>query len=102
MDECGYALLSFMGRTWALKGTVPFIEHIGGARKKLSVISGVAVNKQNDHLDTKLIFRTHPDQTIAAKEVKEFLFQVKAQIDGEILFIMDNLKAHRAKIVKRF
>ncbi len=102
LDECGYALLSFIGRTWALKGTVPFIEHIGGARKKLSVISGVAVSKQNDQLDTKLIFRTHPGQTIAAKEVKEFLFQVKAQIDGEIIFIMDNLKAHRAKIVKKF
>lgn len=66
------------------------------------MISGVAVRKHNDHLDTKLIYRTHPGQTIAAKEVKEFLFQVKAQIEGEVIFIMDNLRAHRAKIVKKF
>lgn len=102
LDECGYALIPFMGRTWAQKGTIPFIRHIGGARKKLSVISGVVVSKQLDHLDTKLIFRIHPGQTIASKEVKEFLFQLKAQVDGEIIIIMDNLRAHRSKRVNKF
>ncbi len=81
---------------------VPEIRHAGGARKKLSVISGVVVRKQLDQIDTKLIFRIHSGQTITAKEVKEFLFQLKAQIDGEIIIIMDNLKAHRSKRVKRF
>lgn len=37
-----------------------------------------------------------------AKVVKEFLFQLKAHIDEEIIIIMDNLRAHRSKCVNRF
>lgn len=95
-------MIPFVGRTWAQEGTIPFITHSGGAWKKLSVISGLVVNKRLGVIDTKLIFRIHPGQTIATKELIEFLYQVKAQIEGEIIIIWDNFNTHRSKRVKKF
>jgi hypothetical protein len=94
IDESGYKLLPYTNKTWALKGTVPEIVTSGNNRNKLSAISGIAI-KGSDK-DTRLFYRIYTDQTIKAKEVKNFLYQVANQIDGNIIFIMDNLSTHKA------
>jgi hypothetical protein len=53
-------LIPFVARTWALKGEVPALYHSWGSRRKLSVISGIAVKYRNNELDTQLNFRIHP------------------------------------------
>lgn len=102
LDESGYSLKPFVSHTWALRGTYPDLYHSGGGWQKLSVISGVAVKIGNDDLDTRLIFRTYPGQTIAKKEIVAFLRQVSNQIEGHIIVIMDNLRSHRSHKVKDY
>ena len=101
-DESGYSLMPFITHTWALEGTYPETNHSAGGWQKLSVISGVAVNFRDGKLNTNVFYRTYPGQTITKKEVAAFLYQVSNQIDGDAIFIMDNLKSHRSRYVKEF
>jgi len=49
-----------------------------------------------------MFFRVHQNKTIKGKEVAEFFHQIKAQLDGEIIFVWDNLSTHKSKPIKRF
>ena len=91
-----------MKRSWALKGTVPILLHAQGSWRKLSVISGIALQYRNGTIQTKLFFRIHPNKTIKAGEVIEFLRQIEYQVSGEIDLVWDNLSTHRSAEVKRF
>jgi len=102
LDESGYSLIPFVARTWALKGEVPALYHSWGSRRKLSVISGIAVKYRNNELDTQLNFRIHPGKSISTKEVIEFFYQLNRQIDGKKLLVWDNLSTHKSVRVKKF
>jgi transposase len=102
LDESGYSLMPFITHTWALEGTYPDTYHSGGGWQKLSAISGVAVDFRDEELNTNVFYRTYPGQTITQKEVVAFLRQVSNQIDGDVIFIMDNLRSHRSRYVKKF
>jgi len=102
MDESGYSLIPYVARTWAPKGIVPPLFHSFRTRRKISAISGIAVQYRKGILDTDLYFRLHPDKTIHGKEVVGFLWQLDQQIKGDIILVWDNLKAHRSRKVKKF
>lgn len=102
LDESGYSLIPFVHRTWALKGMKATLVHSWRRRGKLSVISGIAVWYKDKELHTKMSFRIHQGKAISGKEVGEFLHQIKAQLNGEIIFVWDNLSIHKSKPVKRF
>jgi transposase len=102
LDESGYNLTPTIIRSWALKGNRPVISHSWGSRKKLSVISGIALKHVDHKIDTSLYFRIYPGRTITAIEVVEFLYQLNRQIKGNIILVWDNLNAHKANRVKRY
>lgn len=102
MDESGYSLIPIIIHTWALKGTVPSLHHSWSSRKKISVISGIAVQYKEKKLSTNAYFRIHPKISISSKEVVEFLHQINHQIDGNIILVWDNLSTHKSRRVKKF
>lgn len=102
IDEAGYSASPFVTRTWALKNVVPVLKHHYRRGNKLSAISGVAFRYEKNGLSAKLYFRIHPGKTIQGEEVVGFLYQLAAQIDGEIILVWDNLNVHKSKDVKRF
>ena len=104
LDESGYSLMPFITHTWALEGTHPDIYHSCGGWQKLSAISGVAVavDFKDKKFNTNVFYRIYPGKTITQKEVANFLRQVSNQIDGDVIFIMDNLRSHRSRYVKEF
>ena len=102
IDESEYSLIPYVARTWAPKGIVPPLFHSFRTRRKISAISGIAVQPRKGTQDTELFFRLYPDKTIRGKEVVGFLWQLSQQIKGDITLIWDNLKAHRSRKVKKF
>ena len=102
IDESGYSLQPFISKTWAIKGHTPVIRHSGSSWSKLSVISGIAIRKENGMIKTNLFFRIYPGQTISSTEVISFLRQLYNQIVGDIIVIWDNLNTHKSKKVKHY
>ncbi len=102
IDESGYTLTPRISPTWALKGLIPEISHVCGTWRKLSAISGLAVCYVRGALQTRLFFRLHPGKSIRSKEVVDFLRQILYQLDGHIIVVWDNLKAHKSRKVKDF
>ncbi len=102
MDESGYRLTPFVMRTWALMGTTPVLRHPCGTWRKLSAISAIAIQYHQKEMQANLYFRLHPDKTIRKEEVVEFLRQLSYHIEGDAIFIWDNLKSHKSRKVKKF
>lgn len=94
LDESGFSLTPFIARTWAPVGKTPIVIHPFNW-EKLSAISVVTSTG-------KLCFRLHPNKTIRAGEVVEFLRQFLRKVSGQILLYWDGIPPHRSKKVKEF
>ena len=101
IDEAGYTFVPYVGRTWAPKKITPILRHSQRRWKKVSAISGVAINLKKEPREN-LYFRLHPEKNISSAEVVAFLRQLSQNIEGDIVLVWDNLRVHKSKPVKEF
>ena len=101
LDESGYMLTPTVRRTWAPCGSKPLLD-CWDRRDRISSISGVTVSPQSRRLN--LIFDLLPDNTnITAKEVVEFLEQLKRQLRNGFTVVWDGSNLHsRSRLVRAF
>jgi transposase len=85
-------------KTWSIKGQTPVLKH-WQRHDRLSVISAISISPERKRLN--LFFSIYP-QNITSKEVLEFLRCIRRTIPGRKIFIMDNWKVHKAKIIAQF
>lgn len=101
LDESGYMLTPTVRRTWAPRGSKPILD-CWDRRDRISAISGLTVSPQSRRLN--LIFDLLPDNAnITAKEVVEFLVQLKRQLRNGFTVIWDGSNLHsRSRLVRAF
>ena len=101
-DESGFLLAPLVARTWAPQGCTPLQRHRQGRRDKISVISGISVSPQRQHLG--LYYLLYFDN-IGQEEVCRFLRELLRHLRGPVIVLLDNSSTHRggplAKLLRR-
>jgi transposase len=99
LDETGFLMAPLVRRTWRPRGATPTLYQRTRSHKKVSVIGALSIAPSRD--DVRLYFRSHADQNVNAKRVRDFLRQLLRELDGQIVLIWDRFQAHRARAVTR-
>jgi len=101
-DESGFLLAPLVARTWAPQGCTPLQRHRQGRRDKISVISGISVSPQRQHLG--LYYLLYFDN-IGQEEVCRFLRELLRHLRGSVIVLLDNSSTHHggplAKLLRR-
>jgi transposase len=101
-DESGFLLAPLVARTWAPQGCTPLQRHRQGRRDKISVISGISVSPQRQHLG--LYYLLYFDN-IGQEEVCRFLRELLRHLRGPVIVLLDNSSTHHggplAKLLRR-
>ena len=101
-DESGFLLAPLVARTWAPQGCTPLQRHRQGRRDKISVISGISVSPQRQHLG--LYYLLFFDN-IGQEEVCRFLRERRRHLRGPVIVLLDNSSTHHggplAKLLRR-
>ena len=90
-DESGFLLAPLVARTWAPQGCTPLQRHRQGRRDKISVISGISVSPQRQHLG--LYYLLYFDN-IGQAEVCRFLRELLRHLRGSVIVLLDNASTH--------
>jgi transposase len=90
-DESGFLLAPLVARTWAPQGCTPLQHHRQGRRDKISVISGISVSPQRQHLG--LYYLLYFDN-IGQEEVCRFLRELLRHLRGSVIVLLDNSSTH--------
>jgi transposase len=90
-DESGFLLAPLVARTWAPQGSTPVVHHRQGRRDKISVISGISVSPQRQHLG--LYYLLFFDN-IGQEEVALFLRELLRHLRGPLIALLDNSSTH--------
>ena len=80
-----------MVRTWAPQGSTPLQRHRQGRRDKISVISGITLTPQRQHLG--LYYLLFLDN-IGQEEVCLFLRELLRHLRGPVIVLLDNSSTH--------
>lgn len=99
IDESGFLMAPFLRRTWAPKGQTPILKHIGKLHAKVSAIAALSMTPCRRRM--LLYFRLHPQRSIDASLICQFLHQLRRQIRHAIIIVLDRLRAHKALKVRR-
>jgi len=99
LDETGFFMAPLVRRTWRPRGATPILYQRTRNHKKVSVIGALTIAPTRDRV--RLYFRSHADENINAKRVRDFLRQLLRELDGPIVLIWDRFQAHRARVVSR-
>lgn len=79
------------------------MEHTYGDWRTVSAISALAVRLEPDgELGTDVYFRLHPQENVNSEHIRDFLHQVRYQVEGEVVVVWDRAAHHRANRVQRF
>jgi len=78
-------------RTWAPQGSTPLQRHRQGRRDKISVISGITLTPQRQHLG--LYYLLFLDN-IGQEEVCLFLRELLRHLRGPVIVLLDNSSTH--------
>jgi transposase len=101
-DESGFLLAPLVAKTWAPQGCTPVQRHRQGRRDKISVISGISVSPQRQHLG--LYYLLYFDN-IGQEEVCLFLRELLRHLRGSVIVLLDNSSTHHgeplAKLLRR-
>ncbi len=88
---------------WAKEGTYPTISPVRSDWRKVSAIGAVALWLGKDEtLQTKVFFRLHPDENVTSNLIRDFLHQVRLQVDGQMTVLWDRASVHTANRIERF
>ena len=88
---------------WAKEKTYPTISPVRSDWRKVSAIGAVALQlDETDSLETRAFFRLHPDTNIDSNLIRDFLHQVRLQVDGQITVLWDRASVHTANRIERF
>jgi transposase len=99
LDESGFMLTPTVRRTWAPRGSKPVLD-CWDRRDRLSAISGITVSPKAARLNLHFNLLPH---NIHAKDVIDFLRQLKRQVGGPLTVLWDRGSVHgKAKLVKAF
>jgi putative transposase len=90
-DESGFLLAPLVARTWAPQGCTPLQRHRQGRHGKISVISGISVSPQRQHLS--LYYLLFFDN-IGQEEVCRFLRELLRHLRGPVVVLLDNSSTH--------
>jgi len=90
-DESGFLLAPLVVKTWAPQGSTPLQRHRQGRRDKISVISGISVSPQRQHLG--LYYLLFLDN-IGQEEVCRFLRELLRHLRGPAIVLLDNSSTH--------
>lgn len=80
-----------MVRTWAPQGCTPLQRHRQGRRDKISVISGISVSPQRQHLG---LYSLLYFDNIGQEEVCLFLRELLRHLRGSVIVLLDNSSTH--------
>jgi hypothetical protein len=90
-------------RGWAPHGERPKVHHTYGDWSTVSAISALALWLAPDgSLRTDASFRLHPKENVNSRHLRDFLHQVRYQVESEVSVVWDRASHHRAQRVKRF
>jgi transposase len=92
-DESGFLLIPQVVKTWAPRGQTPVHRH-RYRRDKISVISGISVSPQRQHLS---LFYHLYFQNLGQEEVCAFLRALLRHLRGPLMVILDNSSTHRGE-----
>jgi transposase len=71
--------------------------------RKISAIGAVALWLDDEEsLQTKMFFRLYPDENITSHLIRDFLHQVRLQLDGQMTVLWDRASVHTANRIERF
>lgn len=102
-DESTYRFTPVRQRGWAPHGERPTIEHTYGDWSTVSAISALAVRLgPAGELKTQVYFRLHANENVNSRHVRDFLHQVRFQVEGEVVVVWDRASHHRAGRVQAF
>lgn len=83
-----------MVRTWAPRGSTPFLRYRQGRRDKISVVSGISLSPKRHHPGLYyLLFY----ENIGQEEVCFFLRELLRQLRGPLIVLLDNSSTHNDK-----
>ena len=85
-------------RTWNPRGSTPILLQRTRSHRKVSAIAALCVSPERNQV--QLCFRLHPDTSIDATLVRDFLRQLRRQLDGPMVVVWDRLSAHQARKVR--
>jgi transposase len=103
IDESPYRYTPVTTQRWAKEGSYPEISPVRGDWRKISAISAVALWLDDEKsLQTKVFFRLHPTQNINSHLIRDFLHQVRLQLDGQMTVLWDRSSSHTANRIERF
>jgi len=91
VDESGFSLIPYRGRTWAPRGKTPVLRHCVNW-PKLSAISAVT---PNPHVYMHLV-----RGTIKSPQVVKFVRHLLRYIPGRLLLLWDGNNPHRSKTTR--
>ena len=97
-DESGFLLAPLVVRTWAPQGSTPWVRHRQGRRDKISVISGVSLSPQRQHLS--LYYLLFFDN-IGQEEVGLFLRELLRHLRGPVIVLLDSSSTHHGEPLAR-
>ena len=92
-DETGLVNDSYYGRSYAPRGKTPAIR-ISAKREKISLISSVT----NQGKVRFMVYKKAMNATI----MKKFMRRLIKDTDGKLFLILDNLRAHHSKAIKKW
>jgi hypothetical protein len=88
---------------WAKEGSYPTISPVAPDWRKVSAIGAVALwFDETDTPQTKVFFRLHPDENVTSNLIRDFLHQVRLQVDGQMTILWDRASVHTANRIERF
>ena len=92
-----------MTQRWVKEGSYPEISPVRSDWRKISAIGAVALWLDDEEsLQTKVFFRLHPDENITSNLIRDFLHQVRLQVDGQMTVLWDRVSVHTANRIERF
>ncbi len=100
VDEAGFSMIPSIKKTWAPRGQTPVVKHRNRWYRKVSVIGGLTVSPDGQHLDAS--FDWYPGEHIKQPQVATFLEHLVEEFGDRLDVVWDNLSSHGGPLIRAF